>query len=586
MHELTKRYPGDASHRSPNRRKRLPNLDGRGVRSRELSGRRHRRRDVIAPVPTARWRIDRRAPQRSNWIVVFASWRGLGIGEYPHWGTRSGGVAGDKNSMLICRRPSAATLVAIVATLAIGSQTGLAAGSSAGSVPMPVSSVEVTATDGSSVTIAWPASRDTDVAGYGVYVNGAQVGTQTPDQVKRWRDRDVALVHGRAACLRHGLHGRGRCVRSRRPPLAGHLDDGLHLGVSGRDGPLGTDRGAPGGGDGELGDAGLVSLVGQRRCGRVRALRVRSAGRELERCERDAHEPCLRHQLPGRDRRGRRRGQPLRAGQLVLRTSACPSTNKPPSTPTGLKVTAATRPACRSPGPPRRTMSRSRGYGLYVAGKRTTDTTKTSADFTGLQCGTTYALGVDAFDAAGKRSTVTELSTATSPCAPHAAADRDGHGHPDDRQRGDALRRRQLARRLRQQRRQGRGRPRLDRVLRRRHPGALRDQPALRRHRRLLGLHQRQRRPAHLPGARPQRRRHRPRHQHRHRHRRQQDTSTAAADHTAPSPRRSPTGPPSPAPSTGAPSTTRTATRSRTTPARSVLRRRHPGALRDQPALR
>ena len=87
----------------------------------------------------------------------------------------------------------------------------------------------------------------------------------------------------------------------------------------------------------------------------------------------------------------------------------------------------------------------------------------------------------------------------------------------------------QLARRLRQQRRHGRGRPRLDRVPRRRHPGAVRDQPALRRHRRLLGLHHRQRRPTHLPGARPQRRRHPPRHQHHHRHRRQQDT-TAAAD--------------------------------------------------------
>ena len=183
--------------------------------------------------------------------------------------------------------------------------------------PDAVSSVEVTATDGSSVTIAWPASRDNDVAGYGVYVNGAQVGTQTPDQVKRWRDRDSLSYTVRGACLRHGLHGRGGCVRSWRSPLAGHLDDGLHLGLSGRGGPLGPVRDASGGGDGELGDAGLVSLVGQRRCGRVRALRVRSACRDLERGERDAHEPCLRDELPGRDRRGRRCRQPLGAGQLV-----------------------------------------------------------------------------------------------------------------------------------------------------------------------------------------------------------------------------------------------------------------------------
>ncbi len=93
--------------------------------------------------------------------------------------------------MRIRRRPSAATLVAIVTTLVIGSQTGLAAGSQGGrGAPDAVSSVEVTATDSSSVTIAWPALRDNDVVGYGVYLNGARVGTQTRDQVRRWRDRD------------------------------------------------------------------------------------------------------------------------------------------------------------------------------------------------------------------------------------------------------------------------------------------------------------------------------------------------------------------------------------------------------------
>ena len=49
-------------------------------------------------------------------------------GHYPHWGEGSRGAAGDKNSMLIRRRPSAATLVAIVATLVIGSQTVLPPG--------------------------------------------------------------------------------------------------------------------------------------------------------------------------------------------------------------------------------------------------------------------------------------------------------------------------------------------------------------------------------------------------------------------------------------------------------------------------
>ena len=61
--------------------------------------------------------------------------------------------------------------------------------------PDAVSSVEVTATDGSSVTIAWPALRDNDVAGYSVYVNGARVGTQTPGPGEALARSGLALVH-------------------------------------------------------------------------------------------------------------------------------------------------------------------------------------------------------------------------------------------------------------------------------------------------------------------------------------------------------------------------------------------------------
>ena len=95
-------------------------------------------------------------------------------------------------SMLVRCRPSGATLVALLVTLSLGSQVGLAARSAQNDsgAPQAVRSVEVTAADSSSVTIAWPPSRDNDVAGYGVYVNGARVGTETPEQVKRWRDRE------------------------------------------------------------------------------------------------------------------------------------------------------------------------------------------------------------------------------------------------------------------------------------------------------------------------------------------------------------------------------------------------------------
>src|SRR5262245_29084630 len=90
-------------------------------------------------------------------------------------------------------RPSAATLVAIIVTLAIGTQASLAASSSKNDRwdPRAVDSVEVTAADASTVTLEWPPNRfQWRVAGYGVYVDGTKVATVTPDRVHRWRDRD------------------------------------------------------------------------------------------------------------------------------------------------------------------------------------------------------------------------------------------------------------------------------------------------------------------------------------------------------------------------------------------------------------
>ena len=160
------------------------------------------------------------------------------------------------------------------------------------------------------------------------------------------------------------------------------------------------------------------------------------------------------------------------------------------------------------------------GYGLYLSGSRTSETTGTSAEFTGLKCGTTYTLGVDAKDAGGLRSAVATLSTATSPCSPpppsstgavkqtiangstisslnnwRAVYDANGDGVEDD-------------------------------------PGSI--QFLIDGNQVLSeinapfgdtfanGIVHRQQRPAHLPGARTQRRRHPARQQHHHRHRQHQ----------------------------------------------------------------
>ena len=100
------------------------------------------------------------------------------------------------------------------------------------------------------------------------------------------------------------------------------------------------------------------------------------------------------------------------------KTSACPSTNKPPTTPTVVKVTAATDTTVALSWTASTDDVAVTGYGLYLSGSRTSETTGTTGQFTGLKCGTTYTLGVDAKDAAGLRSAPATLSTATSPCTP------------------------------------------------------------------------------------------------------------------------------------------------------------------------
>ena len=58
------------------------------------------------------------------------------------------------------------------------------------------------------------------------------------------------------------------------------------------------------------------------------------------------------------------------------------------------------------------------GYSRYRNGTLISSGTGTSFSFTGLTCGTSYTLAVDAYDAAGNRSTRPSVSASTSACSP------------------------------------------------------------------------------------------------------------------------------------------------------------------------
>ena len=251
---------------------------------------------------------------------------------------------------------------------------------------MRSSSVEVTATDGSSVTIAWPPSRDSDVVGYGVYLNGAQVGTQTPDQVKRWRDRDAFSYTIEAACLRHGLHGWGGCVRSWRSttrrsprprcpprPARTRRRPRRRAGCARwrRPRTRWCSPGLPRRTTSAWSSTGSTPPACASRASATRARRSRTSS-------------CGTSYLvaiDAADAAGNRSAQ----ASSFYRTSACPSTNKPPSTPTLVQVAKTTQTTVALSWTASTDDVAVTGYGLYLSGSRTSETTGTTGRVHGAQ---------------------------------------------------------------------------------------------------------------------------------------------------------------------------------------------------------
>jgi chitodextrinase len=56
------------------------------------------------------------------------------------------------------------------------------------------------------------------------------------------------------------------------------------------------------------------------------------------------------------------------------------------------------------------------GYGTYLNGSSVGTTSQTTYSFAGLSCGTSYTLGVNAYDAAGNRSATATLTASTGAC--------------------------------------------------------------------------------------------------------------------------------------------------------------------------
>jgi chitodextrinase len=101
---------------------------------------------------------------------------------------------------------------------------------------------------------------------------------------------------------------------------------------------------------------------------------------------------------------------------LTASTGACTGDTQAPTTPTAVSVTSSTATSISLTWGASTDNVAVASYGLYRNGSGAGSSSGTSATVSGLTCGTSYTLGVDAADAAGNRSGKATVSASTASC--------------------------------------------------------------------------------------------------------------------------------------------------------------------------
>jgi chitodextrinase len=108
-----------------------------------------------------------------------------------------------------------------------------------------------------------------------------------------------------------------------------------------------------------------------------------------------------------------------KSSPLTVATSACPvSDTQAPSTPGSLRVTGATDTSVATAWNASSDNVGVTGYNVYRNGNFVATTSAASYNFTGLSCATSYTFAVEAYDAAGNKSSRATLTAATAACPP------------------------------------------------------------------------------------------------------------------------------------------------------------------------
>jgi chitodextrinase len=104
----------------------------------------------------------------------------------------------------------------------------------------------------------------------------------------------------------------------------------------------------------------------------------------------------------------------------VVTDASAPPAPTPPTSPTNVHVTSVSTTAINVAWGPSTAAGGLAGYDLYRNGTPVGTSMTTTATFSGLSCGTTANLAVDAYDNAGTKSTQSAVTASTAACPPPA----------------------------------------------------------------------------------------------------------------------------------------------------------------------
>ena len=278
------------------------------------------------------------------------------------------------------------------------------------SVPGNVAQTNVTS---SSITISWTASTDNfGVVGYEVLTDGVLAGSTASTLFAITSLRCGAMytigvraldAAGQRSAAASILVATAGCpdTTAPSPPSALTVTSVNQTSVSVRWSPATDDRGVVGysvyRSSAPVGSTGATSYtVGGLSCGASYVIAV------------DAYDAA--------GNRSARSSTTATTSQCPAPGPAPPGDTTPPSVPSGLAVTGATGSTISLRWTASTDNTGVAGYGLYRDNAAAGSVSVTSATFSGLACGRSYDLAVDAYDASGNRSTRGSVVSSTAPC--------------------------------------------------------------------------------------------------------------------------------------------------------------------------